>query len=371
MPTAGGPFIYIRRSFGEFAGFVAGWADWLTQVCAIAYISVALGEYCAGFVPALGGYEKATAVGLLVALTVLNWFGLRTAAVFQELLSAAKALGLVILAVSCLVWGQSVRAEGIVDLPSTHVSLFGVAGAMLLAIRSISETYAGWNGVVYFSEDQRDPSNNIPRSMFGGLLAVVMLYVLTNIALLSTLPMATLASSKLAIADAAQLVFGRAARAFVTIFSIVSLLGILHIAVTGAPRILVGLGRSGFMMTGASRLNRSGAPGIAMLLTSGAGVILVSASSFETLFGIAAFLGIAIDTSVYLSLFRLRVREPHLSRPYKARGYPVLPSIVLFAMGSLLVGLVVEDSKTSLYTIALLACAYPLYALVWRVRRVN
>ena len=160
--------------------------------------------------------------------------------------------------------------------------------------------------------------------------------------------------------------FGGASGAIVTAFSIVSLLGIMNVVVVAVPRILVGLGRSGFMMTGASRLNRSGAPGVAMLVTSGAAAILIGASSFETLFAMAAFLAIAVDTSVYLSFFRLRAHEPHLTRPFKARGYPVLPLIVLFATGSLLVGLAIDDSKSSLYTVALIACGFPIYRFLRR-----
>jgi APA family basic amino acid/polyamine antiporter len=219
---------------------------------------------------------------------------------------------------------------------------------------------------VYFSEDQREPSTNIPRALFWGVLLVILLYLLVNVALLRTLPMAALASSRLAVADAAQEVFGGLSGRIVTVFSIVSLLGILNVTTMGAPRILFGLSRDGFMFARASRLNRRGAPGVAMIVTSSAAAILIFGTSFATLFAMAGFLGIAIDAAVYVSFFRLRQSEPMLPRPYRARGYPLLPAIALLIAGSLLVGFVIGDAETSLYAIAMLAASYPVYAVARR-----
>ena len=364
MPTAGGPFVFVRRGLGGFAGFAAAWADWLAQLCAFAYVATALGEYSADVVPSAQEHTGAIALALLFAITALNWFGVRVGATFQQWMSAAKALGLIGLAGAFLLWGKA-SSGSVAGSPHAPTTLFESAAAMLLAIRAITENYSGWNGVVYFSEDQREPSNNIPRSLYWGVLSVVILYVLINVALLSALPMATLASSKLAVADAAQVVFGRSTGRIVTVLSIISLLGILNVTAMGAPRILLGLSRTG-LLVGAGRLNQAGAPGIAMLVTTAGASILVCTSSFEKLFGMAGFLQIALDTSVYLSFFRMRRIEPMLQRPYLARGYPLLPAVPLLVSGLLLAGLAIDDLKTSFFTTLLVALSYPLYSLLKR-----
>jgi APA family basic amino acid/polyamine antiporter len=366
MPIAGGSFVYVRRCCGGFAGFAAGWSEWFIQVCALAYISVAFGEYVSGLFPAIDGHEKFLAIATLASLTALNWLGMRVGAVFQEWMSAAKLLALLGVIVACLIAGNPSGSLAVNGYSPAATTPLAIAAAMLLSIRTITETYAGWNGIVFFSEDQQEPSKNIPRSLFWGVLSVVVLYVLVNIALLRTLPMSVLAASKLPIADAAQLVFGGLSSRIVTVISIISLLGILNVAVMGAPRILVGLGRYGLMVASAGRLNHAGVPGVAMVVTSGAAAILVSANSFETLFGIAGFLGIAFDVAVYVSFFRLRRTEPELLRPYRARGYPILPGIALAVSCCFFLGLVIDDPKTSVFTIALLAASYPLYAKLRR-----
>jgi APA family basic amino acid/polyamine antiporter len=366
MPTAGGPYVFVRRGLGGFAGFAAGWSDWITQLCAVAYISVALGEYVAELTPGIRGHEQGLAVVLLTGVTALNWLGMRVSATFQQWMSAAKAVGLVGIALACLIAGGAPGSSAVDAYSQSSTTSMGLVVAILLSIRTISETYSGWMGIVYFSEDQREPSTNIPRALFWGVLLVILLYLLVNVALLRTLPMAALASSRLAVADAAQEVFGGLSGRIVTVFSIVSLLGILNVTTMGAPRILFGLSRDGFMFTRASRLNRRGAPGVAMIVTSSAAAILIFGTSFATLFAMAGFLGIAIDAAVYVSFFRLRQSEPMLPRPYRARGYPLLPAIALLIAGSLLVGFVIGDAETSLYAIAMLAASYPVYAVARR-----
>jgi APA family basic amino acid/polyamine antiporter len=367
MPTAGGPFVFVRRAFGNFAGFASGWSDWLVQLCAVGYLAVALGEYAGAFFPAFPHRESILGIACLTALTAFNLLGLRVGATVQQWTSAAKALGLLGIVLACL---MHTSEAAVLSSPSlTHMGPAGPLAALILSIRTISETYSGWNGVVYFSEDQRDPATNLPRSLFWGLASIVLLYVLVNGALLMVLPIDTLSASKLAVADAAQVVFGGVSGRLVTIFSIVSLVGILNLIVMAAPRILFGLTRDGFMVKNAGQLNRAGAPGIAMIFTWVAAVTLILVGSFDVLFGMAGFLGIAVDAAVYASLFRLRRTEPDLLRPYEALGYPWLPMLPLVIALALLAGLIYEDFKMSLFTVATLGLSFPLYALAKRGRR--
>lgn len=71
-------------------------------------------------------------------------------------------------------------------------------------------TYGGWQSALYFAEEDCNPQRNLPRSMIGGVAAVLVVYLLVNVALMAVLPIATLAQSTLAAADAARVVFGEA-----------------------------------------------------------------------------------------------------------------------------------------------------------------
>jgi APA family basic amino acid/polyamine antiporter len=65
----------------------------------------------------------------------------------------------------------------------------------VFALQAVVITYGGWQSALYFSEEDRDPAGNIPRSMIGGVLAVIVVYLLVNLALLRVLPLGDLARS--------------------------------------------------------------------------------------------------------------------------------------------------------------------------------
>ena len=75
-------------------------------------------------------------------------------------------------------------------------------------MQAVIFTYDGWNGLLYFSEEVRDPGRQIPRAMFTGVLAIIAIYVLVNVAFVHVLGMDALAKSDFAAGAAAQALFG-------------------------------------------------------------------------------------------------------------------------------------------------------------------
>src|SRR4029078_3157515 len=103
--------------------------------------------------------------------------------------------------------------------PQTTASLSG----LIVALQSVVITYGGWQSALYFSGEDRDRNRNLPRSMIGGVAAVILVYMLVNIALLRVLPLTRLAGATLPSADAGQALLGERGRVVITVLSIVSL----------------------------------------------------------------------------------------------------------------------------------------------------
>src|SRR5207247_8612509 len=82
------------------------------------------------------------------------------------------------------------------------VGSFAALVAIVLSFQLILGAYGGWNSVIYFAEEDENPGRNIPRSLHAGVLSVIAIYLLVNIALLYVLPLPQIAASKLAAADA-------------------------------------------------------------------------------------------------------------------------------------------------------------------------
>src|SRR4029077_5802957 len=101
IPKAGGPYVYARHAYGDFAGFVVGWSDWLGNVAAVAFLPIAFAEYAiALFAPSFAGVTT-VAIAFLLLLTFLNWIGVRSGSGTQKLTSLLKAIALLIFVLAC------------------------------------------------------------------------------------------------------------------------------------------------------------------------------------------------------------------------------------------------------------------------------
>jgi len=220
LPQAGGYYVYARRAFGDTVGFAVGWSDWITYCAVLGYVTIAMGEFTAVLVPSLTPAIKVVAIAVLVGFTALQWAGLRLSSRFQEWTTAIKFLAFLALVAACFVHAASSSAPvsaGDGDLPKA-----GLVG-LVVALQSVAITFGGWQSALYFTEEDSDPRRHLPRSMIGGVLSVLVIYLLVNIALLAVLPVPDLARSTLPAADAARAIFGGGGGEVITLLSLVSL----------------------------------------------------------------------------------------------------------------------------------------------------
>jgi len=227
-------------------------------------------------------------------------------------------------------------------------------------------TYDGWYCAMYFTEEDRDPGRNLPRSAFGGVLATLAIYLLVNIALMHALPLGRLASSQFPAADVSRDLFGKPGERIITALCALSLLSIINATLMMSTRILFAMSRDRLLTRHAAMVNVGGTPRVAMLLSTAASLLLILTGTFDLLVAVAAFLFIAVDASGFLALIALRRREPDLPRPYRTRGYPWTTALLLCGCLFFLAGNIMSDRLSSLYTLALMAISYPAYLLVRR-----
>src|SRR5437867_1894121 len=366
LPLDGGPYVFARRAYGEFAGFVVGWSDWLLRTSSMAYLAVALTEYAAGLLSFNPGVITPAAIAVLIFFTAFHWLGLRVGSRAQEIMSLFKVLAFFVIIAACFLFSPKLSAAS-----GTKPPLFSdpklLFVAIALSMQSILGTYAGWHAPVYFSEENTDPAKSIPRSLFSGVAVVMAIYVLINFAMLYALPMSKLAGSKLAAADAAQLIFGGYSNQIVTTIMLISLLGIINAAFLFTPRVMFALSRDRLFFHSGVRVNTGGTPTTALLVTVLVAIMLAGIGSFDRLFAFTAFLTVLVDVAAFGTIFVLRWREPNLPRPFKARGYPVLPAIVFLGAALLLIAFVVSSVENSLFAVIGIAVSYPVYLVVKRL----
>jgi len=352
LPRAGGYYVYARRAFGDTVGFAVGWTDWLTYCAVLGYVSIGIGEFTALLVPSLAGAVTAIAVAVLLGFVALQWMGVRVSGGFQEVATALKFVAFLALIAACFAAapGHAPAFDAGAALPSGP-TLVGV----IVALQSVVITYGGWQSALYFSEEDRDPARNLPRSMIGGEIAVIGVYLLVNLALLAVLPVPVLAGSTLPAADAAQIILGVRGAQTITLLSLISLPPLLNAIMMIGTRILFAMGRDGLLWSRTAAVNAGGTPGVATLVTTAVAIGLIVTGTFQRLVAMASFLLAANYSVCCLALVVLRRREPGLARPFRAWGYPWSAGIVLAGAAVFLVGVLAGDTANGVAALALLA----------------
>jgi APA family basic amino acid/polyamine antiporter len=77
LPQAGGYYVYVRRAFGNTAGFAVGWTDWLMYCSILGYLSIAIAEFASTLVPISTGAVRVLGVSILIGIVLLQWLGIR------------------------------------------------------------------------------------------------------------------------------------------------------------------------------------------------------------------------------------------------------------------------------------------------------
>ena len=366
LPRAGGWYVYARRAFGQYGGFLIGWSDWLSQTGALAYLAISIGDFTAQlFDPPRAGLAKPLAIATLLAFAWLHWVGLRAGSRAQEITSLLKAVALIAFVALCFSFGAGQSGDASVQTPGFPLLLV----AVVIALQSIVVTYDGWYSAIYFAEEDQNPARNLPRSMIGGIMCTIGIYLLVNLALLYALPMSALAASILPAADVARNIFGGFGGKIITGICVLSLLSILNAVLLLTPRILFAMGRDGLFWRRATSVNPGGTPDVAMFLSTAAGIALVVSGTFEKLVAITSFFYVFIYGAGCGALYLMRKREPGLTRPFRVPGYPWSPAVFLAASAAFLVGSMLSDKENSLYAVALIALSYPVYRVIDRLNR--
>ena len=360
-PRSGGQYVFVRRALGDYAGFIVGWSDWISTCGTTAVVSMTLGEYAVKLMPSLPPV-KGIALIVVAILTVVQWMGVRSGEVAQDITSAMKALALIALIVACFWAGGRNPSGGGMEVERE----LPLMAAFVLALQAVIYTYDGWTAPIYFAGEVKNPGRDIPRSMFGGLALVTAIYLLINVAFVRVVPLATIAGEQLAAATVARFLFGPSGYFIVLAIMIVGLLSAANSNVMMAPRVVWAMGNDGLFWKGAQEVNAGGTPDISLLISSAIAVAFIVTGTFETVLARIAYFFVANYTLSFASLFVLRAREPQAERPFRAKGHPVTTAIALLASLVFLVGAVISDPGNSWWALGLLAVSYPVYRLIRR-----
>lgn len=363
IPRSGGQYVYSRYALGEYAGFVVGWSDWISSCGSTATVALLIGQFSGALAPALAGKGPGVAAAVVIVFAALQWRGIVWGSNIQNLTSLLKALAFLALIVAAFMLGSG----GSFTTSESHSTPIGMAliVAVVISLREVIYTFDGWSGVIYFSEEVKNPARDIPRSLFGGVLTITAIYLLVNVALLYVLPISGIAGKEFAAGEAATVIFGNYGDTIFRCLTIVSMLSGINALHLMATRVIFGMSRDGLFTTRAAVVNDGGTPSVSLWLSALVALLfVVFGQTAGWVITIVSFFFVANYILSFVSLFVLRRREPHKPRPYRAWGYPWTTGLALIGSVLFLAGAVASDPWNSGYALALLAASYPVFRLI-------
>jgi APA family basic amino acid/polyamine antiporter len=367
-PKAGGDYIFLSKLFSPLAGFLSGWVSFFVGFSApVAASSLAFAEYLVRTLPEdmlpaqLDLTKKAIAIGIIIAFTLIHYFGLRSGSKVQNVLTILK-IGLILVLISTgFAFGEGsfehFRIEKSEAFAGANLKTMG------LALMWILFAYSGWNASTYVGSEVINPGKNIPRSLMIGTFSVTIIYLLLNTLYVYALPPEEMKGVISIGGLTANNLFNLSLDRVFSMFIALILLSAISVLIMIGPRVYYAMAQSGHFFGLAKKTNRSKVPGISILLQSGLAILYVLTGTFEQIITFLSFsLGIFPILAV-MGVFKLRMNRQSV---FKVPGYPVLPAFFILSSLLILVFAFLERPIESSIALGVIVAGIPMfYLLTW------
>jgi APA family basic amino acid/polyamine antiporter len=361
MPATGGVYVFMRDAFSPLVGFLWGWAMfWSMHSGIVAAIAMVFARYAAVFVPAGDIGVRAIAVAVILALSALNYAGVRAGSRVQTWFTIAKVGAIaVIVVVGVLVSGRGVESPRLLTdtgpAPLREFLLAMVAGLF---------AYGGWHMVTYTAGETKMPARVIPSALLWGVAIVTASYVALNLVYLRVLPLDTVRSSTRIAADAADAVVGRGGSAILAALVITSSVGALTGIVLTGPRVYYSMAQDGLAPQWLAHVHATfRTPSRAIVAQAIWSSVLAATGAYRQIFTRVVYTEWLFFALMAGGLFVLR-RRPGYRPEYRTWGYPIVPIVFIVVSLAIVLNQFASGPVDASIGLGFVALGVPVY--YWR-----
>ena len=345
----GGVYIYLKETISPSAAFLWGWTMfWIAHSGIIAAIAMVIARYAGYFVVLDRRGVDAVAVSAVLALSVVNYLGIKPGSAVQTGLTAAKLLAILGILVAVVALPHTAPANPVSTAPF-HLREF------LLAVSAGLFAFGGWHMVTYAAEETRRPEKTIPLALTIGTLTVTACYLALNAAYLRVLPLERVLSSPRIAADAASVLVGPRGAAAISILVLVSSLGAVNGIILAGPRVYYAMAQDGLAPRIVGEVHpRFHSPDVAIAAQAVWSTVLVLTGTYRSLFTRVVYTEWLFFGLMTFGLLRLR-------RRFIPAAAVFLPACALVVLNQF-----ISDPKESVVGFLLVATGLPVYFLIKR-----
>jgi len=339
---SGGPFIYVRKAFGDFLAFVTGWSMWLYSVAAIAMLAIITSNYASFFFAMSHWQIVALSIAILGFFTLINLRGVKEGARAEVIM--------IVLAVAVYI---AYIALGLphADLSRLVPALTGFSGILLVLAM---EPFVGWETPIVISEEIKNPRKTLPKAILITTLFTVALNFLLALVFLGNVEggaAATLASvaSK----------FGPGFMEFFMAAAVLIGFSALNSWILSVARLPAAMAKRRLFLLSFEKTNRKGAPVRSLLLQFGFASILCIFGQLEHVVTLLLSIAFIMYVITFAALIKLRKTPEGEARTFKLPVF--FPVVGIIASVILMLS---EDPSVMLLGVLLLATGLPAFIIV-------
>ncbi|MEM2954490.1 MAG: amino acid permease [Candidatus Nanoarchaeia archaeon] len=306
FPKAGGEYVYIEKAFNRRLAFLVGWLILVGGVISAATVALGFGNY---FNALFHTPILPVACLLIFLLTLLNLWGIKESSIANIVATLIEAGGLII-----------IIALGLRYMPTINYFELPPGGftGVISATALIFFAYLGFEDIVRLSEEAKNPTKTIPKSLVLAIIISTILYVLTAAAAVAVVGWEKLAESQAPLALVAQTAFGAKAFFILSIIALFATFNTVLVILIATSRMLYGMAENhGLPKIFANVHKKFKTPWVAVLLVGLFSAIFLLIKKIEIVASLTDFALLLTFALVNASLLYLRYKSPNLKRPFK------------------------------------------------------
>lgn len=364
MPFAGSAYSWINVVFGEFFGWIAGWALLAEYFIALAFVGSGLSANFRALIAPLGlklpaslsnafgtdgGIVDLVSVVVIALVAALISRGVSRAARVENVLVVLKVFAVLLFIVVGL---TALHAANYVPfVPKYHETANGPFGGwqgIYAGVSMIFLSYIGFDSIAANSAEAINPQKTMPRGILGSLAIAVVLFVAVSLVLVGMLPYSKYANSAEPVGLALRAAgHGGVATVVQTIAVVGMFTALIGMSMAGS-RLIYSFGRDGMLPKWLGKLDKSNRPNRALWTLTIVGILIGAFFPFAFLSQLISAGTLIAFMFVSIGIYPLRRREgKDINDPaFKVPLYPVLPALGFLASLMVFLGL---DYQAKLY----------------------
>lgn len=357
IPKTGGLYAYLAELYGEVFGFLLGWVQTIISYPAsVAAQTIAFTTFSNFFISMNNIQQKILAISILLFILIMNVLSTKYGGIIQTVATVGKLIPIA----AIIIYGflNNLNSD------FGNLTFAAESTAFGAAILGTLWAYDGWISVTNMAGELKNPTKDLPKVISLGVIFVILVYVIFNVALFMTMPSEQIISSKTPAADASVLLFRSKGGAFITAGIMVSVFGALNgYLMTGArvPYAMAEKKQLPFARTIGRIHPKFNTPANSLIIQSILAVIYIISGTFNTLTDMLVFvLWIFFTMGVY-GVFILRKKYPNNKNLYKVPFYPITPIVGIVGGTYILISTVMSSPLNSIIGIAITLLGLPVY----------